>query len=307
MKHLKFNSAGFFFAAALACTLAMPTYPLKVSAEEQEYLHESASGAETVPGEKNEEESEFPAVSTEKEMTAEEEAAPDEETAPDTETTADTEMPESGFSAADPVTGILAEAGAGVFPPGTMMIVTPLESGENFDRLAAFLSAAAEKFQVCDIRFFAASTPDFSDVREVQPQGAVKIRIPVPEGYELSEIVVYYIGTDGTASQKDFNLENGEILIDTEETGLYAVAEKKQIKAKLPSYLEMTDKVSRLELSGERETGREYVSYSEKAEYTSPATGDPTEIWGRFLCVPAAGGLCAAAAVYRRKMNSGEK
>ena len=135
----------------------------------------------------------------------------------------------------------------------------------------------------------------------------MKIRIPVPEGYELSEIVVYYIGTDGTASQKDFNLENGEILIDTEETGLYAVAEKKQIKAKLPSYLEMTDKVSRLELSGERETGREYVSYSEKAEYTSPATGDPTEIWGRFLCVPAAGGLCAAAAVYRRKMNSGEK
>ena len=91
MKHLKFNSAGFFFAAALACTLAMPTYPLKVSAEEQEYLHESDSGAETVPGEKNEKESEFPAVSTEKEMTAEEEATPDEEAIADMETTPDEE------------------------------------------------------------------------------------------------------------------------------------------------------------------------------------------------------------------------
>ena len=66
----------------------------------------------------------------------------------------DTVPSDTAFSQTDAATGICAEAAAGVFPAGTLMIVTPLAEGGNYDLLQTLLSAAADQFQVCDISFF---------------------------------------------------------------------------------------------------------------------------------------------------------
>lgn len=152
------------------------------------------------------------------------------------------------FSQTDSSTGIRAEAAAGVFPAGTLMIVTPLTGGENYNLLQTLLSAAADQFQVYDISFFSVSLPDFSDMQPVHPGGNVKVRMPVPEEYDLSRLAVYHISTDGGMTPVSFVVQDGMAVFETDQFSLYALVEMKEMRTDLPPSLEMTDKISRLEL-----------------------------------------------------------
>ena len=214
---------------------------------------------------------------------------------------------EQAFSQTDPATGICAEAAAGVFPAGTLMIVTPLTGGENYNLLQTLLSAATDQFQVYDISFFSVSLPDFSDMQPVQPGGNVKVRMPVPEEYDLSRLAVYHISTDGGMTPVSFVVQDGMAVFETDQFSLYALVEMKEMRTDLPPSLEMTDKISRLELNraGENST----VVSSVPSEYTSPKTGDnitETDII-RQIATAAAALVCAAAILIRRRIGSIEK
>ena len=198
--------------------------------------------------------------------------------------TGDAEPSDTAFFQTDPDTGICAEAAAGVFPAGTLMIVTPLTEGENYDLLRKLLSAAADQFRVCDISFFSVSMPDFSDMKPVQPQGKVKIQMPVPRGYDLSRLAVYHITTDGGMTEVPFVLRDGSAVFETDQFSLYALVEQKETRTDLPSSLEMTDKISRLDLNrthsggsgagdGSRGSDRTGVGAGFSG-YVSPRTGD---------------------------------
>lgn len=200
--------------------------------------------------------------------------------------TGDAEPSDTAFFQTDPDTGICAEAAAGVFPAGTLMIVTPLTEGENYDLLRKLLSAAADQFQVCDISFFSVSMPDFSDMKPVQPQGKVKIQMPVPRGYDLSRLAVYHITTDGGMTEVPFVLQDGSVVFETDQFSLYALVEQKETRTDLPSSLEMTDKISRLDLNrthsggsgsgagdGSGASGRTGAGAGFSG-YVSPRTGD---------------------------------
>lgn len=200
--------------------------------------------------------------------------------------TGDAEPSDTAFFQTDPDTGICAEAAAGVFPAGTLMIVTPLTEGENYDLLRKLLSAAADQLQVCDISFFSVSMPDFSDMKPVQPQGKVKIQMPVPRGYDLSRLAVYHITTDGGMTEVPFVLQDGSAVFETDQFSLYALVEQKETRTDLPSSLEMTDKISRLDLNrthsggsgsgagdGSGASGRTGAGAGFSG-YVSPRTGD---------------------------------
>lgn len=228
---------------------------------------------------------------------------------------ADTAPSDTAFSQTDPVTGICAEAAAGVFPAGTLMIVTPLTEGENYDLLQRLLSAAADQFQVCDISFFSVSMPDFSDMKPVQPQGKVKIQMPVPEGYDLSRTAVYHISTDGGMTEVPFELQAGSVVFETDQFSLYALVEQKETQIDLPSSLEMTDKISRLELnrtyngdsrgdgSGSGTSNRTGAGTGFSG-YSSPQTGDnlnEKDLLSRIFLMSAALFVSAGTAAARGK------
>ena len=112
---------------------------------------------------------------------------------------------EQAFSQTDPATANLRGKQLQEFSlPVLLMIVTPLTGGENYNLLQTLLSAAADQFQVYDISFFSVSLPDFSDMQPVQPGGNVKVRMPVPEEYDLSRLAVYHISTDGGMTPDSF-------------------------------------------------------------------------------------------------------
>lgn len=218
------------------------------------------------------------------------------------------DMPaEHAFSQTDPATGICAEAAAGVFPVSTLMIVTPLTGGENYNLLQTLLSAVADQFQVYDISFFSVSLPDFSDMQPVQPGGNVKVQMPVPEEYDLSRLAVYHIGTDGGMTPVSFVVQDGMAVFETDQFSLYGLVEMKETQTDLPLSLEMTDKISRLELNRAGESSAAFSSVP--SEYTSPQTGDNTAGADiiRQTAAAAAALVCAGAIFIRRRSGSVKK
>ena len=175
----------------------------------------------------------------------------------------------------DPATGISAEADISVIPQGTIMWVTPLESGQNYELLKMLLSMTADQFKIYDIRFF-----DMAG-NAVQPGGSVKISVPIPDGYALDRLAVYHISMEGQRTELAFTAENGSAVFETDQFSLFAIAEKKQdsgAQTDLPSSLAPTEKIPRLELDKTAAGTSGSASGAGYAKNTaSPATGDIQE------------------------------
>lgn len=137
------------------------------------------------------------------------------------------------------------EPGESAEPSVVYPILIPMESGEQYEQLSAFLSLSADQFKLYVVMFVdAGQTP-------AQPAGPVQISIPVPAEYDMSRVVVSEITIDGSTPQRtelSSTMENGNAVFQTDHAGLFVVMEKK-VQADLPSSLEMTDKVEKLELT----------------------------------------------------------
>lgn len=144
---------------------------------------------------------------------------------------------EADDRAADP--GENAEQNA-VYP-----VLIPLESGEQYEQLSAFLSLSADQFKAYIIMFVDAGQ------NPAQPEGETQITLPVPAEYDMSRVVVSEITMTGNTPQRtelSYTAGNGNVVFQTDHAGLFVVMEKK-VQAELPPSLEMTDKVENLELT----------------------------------------------------------
>ena len=61
---------------------------------------------------------------------------------------------------------------------------------------------------------------------KIQPNGKVKVSIPVPDGYDTSKIVVYRVDDDGTKTKYDMTIKDGFIIFETNHFSNYIVAEQ---------------------------------------------------------------------------------
>ena len=201
----------------------------------------------------------------------------------------------------DPATGISAEADISVIPQGTIMWVTPLESGQNYELLKMLLSMTADQFKIYDIRFF-----DMTG-SAVQPGGSVKISVPIPDGYALDRLAVYHISMEGQRTELAFTAENGSAVFETDQFSLFAIAEKKQdsgAQTDLPSSLAPTEKIPRLELDKTAAGTSGSASGAGYAKNTaSPATGDIQESM-RWTVLAVLAGAAATVSARRRRLQA---
>ena len=124
-------------------------------------------------------------------------------------------------------------------------VLIPLESGEQYEQLSAFLSLSADQFKAYIIMFVDAGQ------NPAQPEGETQITLPVPAEYDMSRAVVSEITMTGNTPQRtelSYTAGNGSVVFQTDHAGLFVVMEKK-VQAELPPSLEMTDKVENLELT----------------------------------------------------------
>ena len=75
------------------------------------------------------------------------------------------------------------------------------------------------KYKSYDISFI-------SNGSEVQPNGKVTVKLPVPDGYSANFVAVYYINAFGVKTRLDSKIENGYVIFETDHFSEYVVVDE---------------------------------------------------------------------------------
>ncbi len=126
---------------------------------------------------------------------------------------------EAIYTTQDTTTNIKLSANIGVVPDGTTLEVEAITSGDVFDAISEKLGDA--KFSLFDISLMSNNTA-------IQPtNGTVKIGIPIPSGYNTSNLVVYRFADDGSQEQEyAVTVDGNYAVFETDHFSNYALAEK---------------------------------------------------------------------------------
>ena len=99
------------------------------------------------------------------------------------------------------------------------MTVTALtEDSDDYALTAWALGGISDKFLGYDIKFY-------WDGMEIQPNGYVKISIPIPDGYDREKLVMYHVTPDGELEEVSANIVGDMLVFETNHFSLYALAE----------------------------------------------------------------------------------
>ena len=123
------------------------------------------------------------------------------------------------YTTQDTTTNIKLSANTGIVPDGTTLNVDAITSGEVFDAISKKLGDV--KFSIFDISLI-------SNNVAIQPtNGNVKISIPIPNGYDTSNLVVYRFADDGSQEQEyAVTIDGNYAVFETDHFSNYALAEK---------------------------------------------------------------------------------
>ena len=119
-------------------------------------------------------------------------------------------------------TDVKLEVEENVLPKGTTMNVTTVLSGEDYDKAKLALEEIGANFVLYDITLLN------SENLSIQPNGVVKVFLPVPEGMNTDAIAIYRINEDGTKTLLESEVENGYVIFYTNHFSVYAIVEKSE-------------------------------------------------------------------------------
>ncbi len=161
----------------------------------------------------------------------------------------------------DDNSGIMLEATTNVLPYNATLSVTAITSGASFNSVNTILGDSVNGIVAYDISLLSYDA-------EVQPSGLVKIYLPIPAGFDLNRLTVYYINT------KNNTKEAYVIKIETIAGKKYAVFETNHFST---------------------------YALAEKAVQDNPQTGDQSNIAMWILLTFLSGGVVFTILLLRRK------
>ena len=126
---------------------------------------------------------------------------------------------EAIYTTQDTSTNIKLSANVGVVPDGTTLEVEAITSGDVFDAISEELG---------DVRFSIFNISLLSNNVAIQPtDGTVEISIPIPSGYDTSNLVVYRFADDGSQEQEYAVTVDGNFAVfETDHFSNYVLAER---------------------------------------------------------------------------------
>ncbi len=123
--------------------------------------------------------------------------------------------------AVDNATGISVEAQEGVFAEGTVTDFSIISKDDgNYESVKNAVADKGDKFAAYQIQYM-------KDGAAVTSNGEYTLLLPNADKVSEENMLVLYIATDGTVTEKAFMLkEDGTIVVKTAESGTYVVVDK---------------------------------------------------------------------------------
>ncbi len=115
-------------------------------------------------------------------------------------------------------TNIKLETSEGVIPSNTILEVASITEGTTYNTVKTALTNIS-KFKVFDINLL-------SDGVKIQPNGKVKISIPVPAEFDKSNLVVYRVEENGDKIEYTVTVNGDVATFETDHFSTYVLAEK---------------------------------------------------------------------------------
>lgn len=119
----------------------------------------------------------------------------------------------------DADTGVKVNADKGVFEADTVIDVTEITTGDDFNNAKSALSDVGTKFKLYNIAFAD------GEGAEVAPNGTIELSFPIHAGYNADELFVYRINADGTKTRVNGTVADGYFTVVTRNAGNYALVE----------------------------------------------------------------------------------
>lgn len=161
----------------------------------------------------------------------------------------------------DSNTNIKLEASSNIIPENTIMNVIEITSGETFNQIKNNFTKI-EKIKAFDITLKVDDT-------KIQPNGKVKISIPIPVDFDDSKLVIYRFDKDETKTEYKVIVVNGYATFETDHFSTYVLGEK-------------------LEVSNEnQDNADENIGETSTADNNTklPQTGEETNIFANWLSI----------------------
>ena len=125
----------------------------------------------------------------------------------------------------DNVTNVILDTTTEIVPKNTKLVISKLEKGNKFKNVEESLIEGTEKFIVYDITLE-------SEGVSIQPDGKVKISIPIPDEFGTENVVVYRVEEDGTKTKYDVKIEiiggKAYAVFETDHFSIYTLAVEKE-------------------------------------------------------------------------------
>lgn len=130
-----------------------------------------------------------------------------------------TETP--AVNAADKNTGIRVNAPVNTFKEKVELVVNTIKTeSKEYKKAEEALKNVGKKFKLFEIHFENAAGA------EIQPDGKVTVKYPIPEGYDPAKIAVYRINDNGTKTKMVGAVKGGFIEITQNHFSYYAIVEE---------------------------------------------------------------------------------
>ena len=118
----------------------------------------------------------------------------------------------------DENTKIKLEATVESVPEDTKLIVKYIKDNEKYDNVKKKIENKTVKFNVYDVSLLRNNIL-------IQPNGNVKISLPIPEGYNHEKLAIYGINND-KVEEYGLEIQEGFAIFETNHLSTYILAEK---------------------------------------------------------------------------------
>lgn len=119
----------------------------------------------------------------------------------------------------DKETNIKLSTSTSVVPQNTVLIAKEQKEEKVVNVVKESLKDITSKFKIYDITLM-------SDNKVIQPNGNVKISLPIPEGYDKTKLEIYRIEENGEKTKYDVKVEDNYATFETNHFSNYVLAEK---------------------------------------------------------------------------------